>query len=117
MAFLCGPRNPWTAFNAARSYAYAEKVDEVRREHMPMLRWVAETAGARIGRGRIALLENGWESEALRLPCFQKLIDTPDAVQWTRGDQCMLGQKDAVTGLPFHASTAWPRTVFASETR
>ena len=38
------------------------------------------------------------------LPCFQKLIDMTDSVgsemfQWTRGDQCMLGQKDADSGL------------------
>ena len=75
MAFPCGPWNPWTTFNAARSHDYAVKVDQVRREHTPMLKWVAESAGKRIHRGRIVLLENGWKSEALRLPCFQKLID------------------------------------------
>ena len=79
---------------------------------MPRLRWVADTAATCIGRGRIVLLENGWKSEALTLPCFQKFIDTPDAVtngtfQWTRGDQCMLGQKDTETGFTFNASTAW----------
>ena len=77
-----------------------------------MLKWVAETAGKRIVRGRIVLLENGCKSEALRLPCFQKVIDMTDSVgsetfQWTRGDQCMLGQKDVDSGLPFHASTVW----------
>ena len=61
------------------------------------------------------LLERGLKSEAVRLPCFQKLIDIPDAVtndtfQWTRGDQCMLGQKDVDSGLSFHASTAWGTT-------
>ena len=88
----------WTTFNAARSGEYAEKVDGVRREHMPMLKWVAEPAATRIGRSRIVLLEKTtWESEALRLPCFQKLIDTPDAVmidtfQWTRRSQCLLAE-------------------------
>ena len=64
MAFPCGPWNPWTTFNAARNHDYAVKVDKVRREHTPMLKWVSETAGKRIHRGRVVLLENGWKSQA-----------------------------------------------------
>ena len=76
MASPCRQWNSWTAFNAARNHDYAEKVDQVRREHMPMLRWVAETAGKQIVRGRIVLLENGWKSEALRFYLASKNSST-----------------------------------------
>ena len=112
MDFPCGPWNPWTVFNASKSDVIAQRVDFQRSEYLLMLKWVAGHARSRTAAGKLTLLENGWRSAALNLESFASLIDFPDGVigdssQWTRGDRCMLGQKDADSGEPIQASTAW----------
>ena len=100
-------------FNAARRNIVADRVEEDQHHHLPMLRWVVSTAKKRMEKGRIVILENGWRSFALSLDCMNRFIDFPDGLvpeasfQGSRGDHCMLGQRDKENGLPYHAYTAW----------
>ena len=56
-AFPCGPWNPRTQFNMARSEDTRDHWERIRAEHMPMRWWIADTAWGRIAKGRRVLLE------------------------------------------------------------
>ena len=82
-----------------------------RAEHMPMLLWIAEKVRDRVRRGRLALVENPEKSRALQLECFTELEGLEDGLiedayfRFVVGDQCMLGQHDRESGLPFRGRT------------
>ncbi len=68
-----------------------------------MLKWIARTAKNRIGKERIALIENSWWSQAWHddvWKIFDNVEDplTGEAIEWIRTYQCMFGQRDADTG-------------------
>ena len=111
--FPCGPWNSFAEFNAARYPHIREKMLQTREEHMPMLRWIASRAKARVKRGRIALLENPATSRAYRLDFLEDLDglddgEIADAIfEYVVGDQCMLGQRDRESGKPFRGRTKW----------
>ena len=111
--FPCGPWNSWTRFNASRFDHIAARVQQEQKEHTPMLKWVADVAAGRVQKGRIALLENGLTSSALDLSYFQRLEGLEDGIvpgatfEFVSGDQCMVGQHDRQSGLPYRGATAW----------
>ena len=112
-AFPCGPWNPLTQFNIARSEDTREHWERIRAEHMPTLWWIADTARSRIAKGRLVLLEQGWRCLSLKLKCFVDLIDMGDRVdddayfQFVRGDGCEVGLNDWETKTPMRGATAW----------
>ena len=67
--FPCGPWNSLTEFHAVRFPDVRDRVDYMREEHLPMLRWVARRARERMQRGRIALIENPATSRAPGMTC------------------------------------------------
>ena len=111
--FPCGPWNSLTEFNAARYPHIRERTDDLREEHMPMLRWVVRRARDRIRLGRIALIENPATSRALKLDFFEELDGLDDGMvaeavfAYVIGDQCMLGQCDRETKELFRGRTKW----------
>ena len=111
--FPCGPWNSLTEFNASRFQHVRERVDKTRLEHIPMLKWMVRTAKERVRRGRIALLENPATSRAYSLDFLEDLEGTEDGTledvifEYIIGDQCMLGQHDRETLVPFRGRTKW----------
>ena len=111
--FPCGPWNSLTEFNAVRFPAVRERVDHMREEHLPMLRWVARRARDRVRLGRIALIENPATSRALKLDFLEELDGLDDGLvaealfEYVIGDRCMLGQRDRETGEPLRGRTKW----------
>ena len=67
VAFLCGPWNPWTVFDASESDIIAQRVDSQRNEHLPMMKLVAGHARSRTAASKLTLLKNGWRSTVLNL--------------------------------------------------
>ena len=67
----------------------------------------------RVQKGRVALLENPNSSRAYLLRCFEDIEFLEDGImsgsffEYVSGDQCMLGQCDRETKVPFKARTRW----------
>ena len=120
--FPCGPWNSLSYFNMARFPHVEERVLQEQEEHRPMLSWVGRISKRRIEMGRVVLLENGQTSRALKLEELASLEGTPDGLvdtefEWVVGDQCLMGQADRESGMPFRARTCWGTNADAVKTK
>ena len=81
-------------------------------QHKPMIKWLTKIAKEIIDKGRLVLFENPISSSALKQTTLTQLSGYDDGLldesfYWTAGDQCMLGQRDWESGIPYKAATCW----------
>ncbi len=72
-----------------------------------MLEFQAKVAQHRLERGRLALMENPWVSDAWEHEALEEVLLDP-AMDFVRGDMCCWGKCDAVSGLPYLKPTGSP---------
>lgn len=104
---VCGPWSSWSRLNSAKNEQTAADIALQRDLWYPCLRWMRGVIQRRLKRGRKVLVENPWGSELWSTLCMDKLIqeapldmESGEAVELVRGDQCQFGLVDRDNGYP-----------------
>lgn len=93
----CGPWSTWQRMRKKRGV-----LRELRRQHMPFWRLVVWIWAFQSQHGGLVVLEQPEQSEALKLNVMHERKDV-----WQKTvDQCALGLKDKVSGMPHKKPTA-----------
>lgn len=111
LAPVCGPWSSWQFVNMAKDEATREKIELLRKQWYPVLKWLRKVIKDRLRKGREILLENPWPSMLWKLPFMEDLYTgdyvtalTEEKVERLRLDQCMYGLTDDY-GQPHRKAT------------
>jgi len=110
--FPCQPWGSSSGLNISRGGETAERIWAARWSYLDMLRWMSKKVRERLNEGRVVILENPLTSRVYKLKDLEDLFGVCDSFdgeefEMVRGDQCMFGQKDKESDLPYQAPTGW----------
>ena len=113
----CGPWGAWSKFNLHKGGAAAETVLLKREENRPVLKTVNKVIKQRIKAKRHVFVEQPWGSASLQEPEMsdvKDLVESGDLIM-IKVDGCMVGYRDAESGLPHQKSSYYLTSMIAAE--
>ena len=113
----CGPWGNWSRFNIAKGGSAEITVQRLREDGRPVLSAVNKTVRDRVKANRHIFLEQPLGSQVLEEPEMSdvKRMVEDGTLLYLVVDGCMVGYKDAVTGIPHRKSSFYITSMLVAE--
>ena len=113
----CGPWGNWSRFNIAKGGSAGITVQRLREDGRPVLSAVNKTVRDRVKANRHIFLEQPLGSQVLEEPEMSdvKRMVEDGTLLYLVVDGCMVGYKDAVTGIPHRKSSFYITSMLVAE--